>query len=134
MKFEIDFGGSVHVHVHVHGEGGANEELLRLVQKLLDQESEMSQAFDRIRQSVANAKGRDASGATLIRQFGDYVRRHADDPAALNQLADDLDNGGTDLLSAISENPLPTEDTGEPAPTTTETDGGTVDPGTGLRR
>lgn len=132
----------IEVHVHMHEDNG---ELLFLVQQLLEMEEEMSKAFDRIRESVAQTTGRQESVAALIRSFGEYIKRHANDPAALNTLADELDRSNQALVSAVNENPLPSEETGgegtggggaggdEPEPVTTE-GGGTVNRDTGLRR
>ena len=64
----------------------------------------MSEALDRITQQVAEQKELTQSAVTLITNLGQEIRDRIGDDAALEALADELDQSQAELAEAISAN------------------------------
>lgn len=64
----------------------------------------MSEALDRLTASVAKATTVGESAITLISTIAGEIRNNVDNSAALNALADKLDEESIDLARAVSEN------------------------------
>jgi len=76
----------------------------------------MSKELDRLTASVAKEEGQTASLIKLVGDLADLLRAKANDPAAINALADSLDADAQKVADAVAANPLPTD--APPAPTT----------------
>ena len=68
----------------------------------------MSKELDRLTASVAAEEGQTASLIKLVGDLADLIRASANDPAALNSLADSLDADAAKVAAAVAANPLPT--------------------------
>jgi uncharacterized protein (DUF3084 family) len=64
----------------------------------------MSQALDRIREEVTEAKTVATSAVQLLTSLAEQIRDLKDDPAALEALADELDQSNADLAAAVAAN------------------------------
>jgi len=64
----------------------------------------MTAALDRITQEVSETKTAVASVLTLVAGLATQIRDNAEDPVALNALADDLDAGQAEIAAAITAN------------------------------
>lgn len=64
----------------------------------------MTQAMDHLRAEVARAQSVMAAATTLITTVAGHIRDNAEDPVALNALADSLDSSAAGLASAVTEN------------------------------
>ena len=64
----------------------------------------MSAALDRITAEVAETKTAVASVLTLVAGLAEQIRNNAEDPVALNALADDLDAAQADIAAAVAAN------------------------------
>jgi hypothetical protein len=67
----------------------------------------MSEAVDRLTAEVAGIKGAAASAVVLLDGLAAYIKANAEDPAALNALADDLVATKTSLGDAVARDPVP---------------------------
>ena len=76
----------------------------------------MSAELDRLTTEVAETGQVVDSAITLLSQLSDLIRQNATDPAALNQLANDLDAKQNELAAAVAAN-TPAGGSPEPAPT-----------------
>lgn len=83
---------------------------------LIKMERHMSKELDRLTASVAAEEGAVTSLTTLVTGLADLIRNSANDPAALNALADSLDAETATINAAVVANPLPTP-APAPAPT-----------------
>lgn len=64
----------------------------------------MSAALDRLTQEVAETKTAVASVLTLVAGLAQQIRDNAENPAALEALADDLDASQKEIADAITAN------------------------------
>ncbi len=67
----------------------------------------MSAELDRLTTEVAETRNVVDSAILLIKSLADQIRDNADDPAALNALADTLDAQQADLAEAVAANTMP---------------------------
>lgn len=74
----------------------------------------MTAALDRLTAEVAESRTATESAIALIAGLSDQIRELKDDPAALEALADDLDNQQSQIGAAVSNNG--NSGGGEPAP------------------
>lgn len=63
--------------------------------------------LDTLLQAVTKIKGASDSLIALSKGQADYIRAHANDPAALIAFANDLDAKANEQLAAVAANPLP---------------------------
>lgn len=68
------------------------------------QENDVMAVLDDIRDQVANNGNLINSATTLIRGLADKVAQNINDPAALQQIVDDLRNQDAQLAQAVAEN------------------------------
>jgi hypothetical protein len=79
----------------------------------------MSDALTRLRGSVAALTNVSASAVTLISGLAQAIRDNAEDPAALNELADQIDADASGLAASVTENtPVSTAPGVQPEPGT----------------
>lgn len=71
----------------------------------------MAGELDALRQEVANNGSLINSATALIRGLADRISQNMNDPAALQQMVDDLRNQDAQLAQAVAEN-TPAENTG----------------------
>lgn len=64
----------------------------------------LSAETDRLTASVAALTTVEQSAVTLLGQLSQLIRDNAQDPAALNALADSIDDDKNDLAAAVSAN------------------------------
>lgn len=80
----------------------------------------MSDALTRLRGSVAALTNVSASAIALIGGLAQAIRDNAEDPAALNELADQIDADASGLAASVTENtPVATAPGVQPEPGTT---------------
>jgi len=68
-----------------------------------------SPEVDALVASVQATRGAEDYAIQLLSGLGDYIRAHANDPAALRQLAADLDSKKDELGAAVAANPVPSD-------------------------
>lgn len=78
----------------------------------------MANELARLTTEVAETKTVMQSAALLLAKLAQQIRDNAGNPAALKQLADDLDGQQTELVNAITENTPAEEPPAEETPTT----------------
>ena len=66
----------------------------------------MSQELDNLTQKVQESTTVEESAIALLNDLGQRIRDLADDPAALNALADQLDQEKTKLADAVAANTI----------------------------
>lgn len=71
----------------------------------------MSAELDRLTADVTDIKGKADSLIALVNGLAQLIRDSANDPAALNALADSLEAESSSIQAAIDANPLPTPPT-----------------------
>ncbi|MER9336035.1 hypothetical protein NKJ06_18930 [Mesorhizobium sp. M0293] len=98
------------------------EHIHRLLHTLLERTHHMSAVTDRLAASVANLTSAQQSAVTLLSQLSQLIRDNAEDPTALNKIADDIDADTASLAAAVvantpaaNEPPPAGGSTGEPA-------------------
>lgn len=64
----------------------------------------MSAALDRLTADVSALTTVDASAIALLSGLADQIRANAEDPAAMNKLADDIEAQNTALSAAVTAN------------------------------
>lgn len=109
---------NIKVDVHIHAEPDRTDQILTLlaavqsalqgVQEELTRSIErgdvMSQALERLTTEVAEMKTVNESAIALLGNLSQQIRDLKDEPAALEQLANDLDAQANALAAAVSEN------------------------------
>lgn len=80
------------------------EFLLRI---LIEKVTRMSTELDRLTQSVARITEQDDSIITLVQGLAQQIRDNANNPAALNALADSLDADSQKVADAVTANTIP---------------------------
>lgn len=90
-----------------------------LLHKILERITTMSAALDRLTQEVAENRTAVDSAITLIGGLADQIRELKDDPAALEALANELEQQQADIGAAVTAN-TPSEGGGEPTEEPTE--------------
>jgi len=63
--------------------------------------------FKQLLAEVANVQGTEDSTATMLKQLSDFIQSHANDPAALMQVKEQLDANREKLVAAVEANKLP---------------------------
>ncbi len=76
----------------------------------------MSKELNRLTKEVAETNTAVDSVMTLVEGLAQQIRDNADDPTALDKLADDLDKAQTKIAEAVQKNTAPPEAPAEPAP------------------
>lgn len=97
----------LHVHVYVHQDDETRAVLARIEHKLQIAHDTQEQAmadFTNVRREVSETRDVMQSAAALIRNISQQLRDVATDPAAIQDLADQLDSSQQDLAAAIAEN------------------------------
>lgn len=74
---------------------------------ILKEMETMSAAFDRLKAEVTETSGKVDSVLTLVEGLAQFIRDNAEDPAALNAMADELDAKQSQIQGAIDANPVP---------------------------
>ena len=95
-----------HIHVHVHTDERFRFDLYKLEELLM---ATLAELKEEVRQTKEVA----AAGAALIRGLAAKIEELKDNPAALQELADGLNEAQGELGGAIAEN---TEPAPEPSP------------------
>jgi chromosome segregation ATPase len=80
------------------------EHLHELMHQIKERLIVMSAALDRLTQEVSETKDAVASVLALVQGLADQIRDNAEDPAALNKLADDLDAAQQEIAAAVAAN------------------------------
>jgi ABC-type transporter Mla subunit MlaD len=98
-----------HIHIHHHFPAGA--ELLGLLTSFLGELksikkelTHMSAEIDRLTASVAALTTAEQSSNALLAQLSQLIRDNANDPAALNALADSIDADTAEITAAVVAN------------------------------
>ena len=68
----------------------------------------MSQALDNLKKEVTETKGAVASILALVEGLAQQIRDNAEDPVALNAMADELDQQQQAIAAAVTANTPPT--------------------------
>lgn len=84
------------------------DNILAAIDVLATQEVKMSQELDDLGVAVTNVQGAADSAIALVTGLADYIRAHADDPAALRAYADSLNAKASEIGTAVAANPVPT--------------------------
>jgi hypothetical protein len=74
---------------------------------IMDSEEHMTAELDALTAEVNEVEGVMDSAVVLLQGLSDYIREHANDPAALTALADSLEAKEQALAQAIANNPVP---------------------------
>lgn len=77
----------------------------------------MSEALDRLTKEVSETRAATASALALIAGLAGQIRDNAEDPAALNVLADSLDESQSEIAAAVTANTPAADVADEEAPT-----------------
>lgn len=95
-------------HIYLHSNHDETLKRLdrveRLLSQLLQKGNAMSAALERITQEVAETKTAVESAITLINGLAQQIRDNAEDPVALNALADELDAQQAAIGEAVAAN------------------------------
>lgn len=92
----------VHVHIHVHVEpDGRVDEILGLVRSIDEKGTGMSKELDALKAAVARNSSVQDGAIELIKGLSSRINAAADDPAALQALAAELDAQATELADAV---------------------------------
>jgi chromosome segregation ATPase len=75
-----------------------------LVRRLVDKGEDMSQQLDQLKQRVQGTTDAVASVSTLVSGLAQQIRALKDDPAALEQLAAELDRDNAALGRLVTDN------------------------------
>lgn len=75
---------------------------------LLNLEENMTVELEALTAEVAETRGVMDSAVVLLQGLSDYIKAHANDPAALMALTADLDAKSNELAQAVVNNPVPT--------------------------
>lgn len=95
---------------------GLRSDVASLRAAILTNQGATMTAFERLTGEVAETRGAIASLRTLTAGLSAYIRANVTDQAALNALADSLDQGQGEIAQAITENPIPGEVVENPPP------------------
>lgn len=74
---------------------------------LLEKGDQMSKQMDDLTREVAETQGAVDSAIVLIQGLSDYLHANADDPVAIEKMANDLDAEQAKLAAAVAANPVP---------------------------
>jgi peptidoglycan hydrolase CwlO-like protein len=80
------------------------EHLHRHLLRIDERTNNMSAATDRLTASVAALTSAEKSAVALLGQLAQLIRDNAEDPAALNKIADDIDADTTEIAAAVVAN------------------------------
>lgn len=80
------------------------EHIHRLLHIILERTAHMSAVTDRLVASVAALTSAENSAITLLGQLSQLIRDNAEDPTALNKIADDIDANTTAIAAAVVAN------------------------------
>jgi hypothetical protein len=98
---------NIHVHIHHHGRNGDDEVLhniFTLTQSIHTKLNEMTPELQRLTDEVAEMKSLQQSAITLLGNLSQMIRERANDPAAINALADDIDSSNKQMADALAAN------------------------------
>lgn len=104
MKLEF---GELHIHLHHHGDGTIGKSLsdiLQLVQRTLAEVHKMSKELDDLKAAVAANTEVTQSVATLVDGLAAKIVELKDDPAALEELAAEMNANSSLLGQKVVEN------------------------------
>jgi hypothetical protein len=106
----------IHHHVWLHSDSLSAIEVKvdQLLELLATQGVKMSQELDTLTTEVQENGTAIASAVTLIEGLGAFVRDHANDPAALLAMANELDRNSAALGAAVVANTPAAEPAPEP--------------------
>jgi uncharacterized protein (UPF0264 family) len=90
------------VNLHVHLE--LSERATQKLDQILAQGVAMSAELDALTASVAKIKSADDSIIALVKGLADQLRANANDPAAINALAAELDAESAAVADAVAAN------------------------------
>ena len=97
-------------HQHYHNNEGIADlkkevvELKQGIQTLIGKVIKMSAQLDKLTQEVSETNTVIDSAIALLSSLSDQIRNLKDDPAKLEQLANDLDAKQTELANAVAAN------------------------------
>ncbi len=77
-----------------------------LLQPIIRELKKMSAELDRLTSEVAQSRAATDSVLVLVAGLAQQIRDNATDPAALNALADSLDQQQADIAAAVTDNTL----------------------------
>src|SRR2546425_3184731 len=80
------------------------EHIHRLLHIILERINHMSAVPDRLTASVSNLTSAQRSAVTLLGQLSQLIRDNAEDPTALNKIADDIDADTAAIAAAVVAN------------------------------
>lgn len=114
----------MHIHIHIHRHGNKRDEdvlhnVYTLTQSIHTKINEMTPELQRLTDEVTEMKTVNQSAISLLQNLSQLIRDRANDPVALNALADSMDSETKALADAVTAN------------TPADTGGGTGEPGTG---
>jgi ABC-type transporter Mla subunit MlaD len=93
-----------HLHEHALQQKQAIEELAALTRRILRKVGKMAGELERVQTEVTEISGTIDSAVALLEKLAQLIRDNVTDPAALNQIADDLDAKGNALAAAVVAN------------------------------
>lgn len=97
----------IHIHIHRHGPKGDEEVLhnvFTLTQSIHTKINEMTPELQRLTDEVTESKTVQLSAISLLQNLSQLIRDRANDPAALNALADSMDADTKALADAVAAN------------------------------
>lgn len=96
---------------------GLLKEILGELKSIKKEQNHMSAEIDRLTASVASLTTAEQSSNALLAQLSQLIRDNANDPAALNALADSIDADTAEITAAVVANtPAAPAPAPEPAP------------------
>ncbi len=93
-----------HLHELAHEQKLAQEAQMLLLRRIFKKVGKMSAELDRLTAEVAQSRTATDSVLALVAGLAQQIRDLATDPAALNALADQLDQQQADIAAAVSAN------------------------------
>lgn len=93
-----------HLHELAHENKQAQEFNTHLLRRILRKVGKMANEIERVLEEVAEIKGKVTSMAALLAKLAQLIRDNANNAAALNQIADDLDASSKEAQAAIDAN------------------------------
>lgn len=79
-------------------------DVIRLLRTILKEVRAVTPELERLATEVAEMKTAQQSAVTLLSNLSELIRQHADDPAALRDLADQIDSSTNELSAAVTAN------------------------------
>jgi len=94
---------SLHLHLHSTSQPEVEQALALIAEEM----GRMSAQLEALRQEVHENQQIGESAIALITGLAQQIRDNAEDPAALRQLAEDLDTQNASLAAAVAANTTP---------------------------